>query len=82
MLLSLKQETSFTGTKAVTRKVSTTSAKSLPSKTMSQVVVVSRSQSESSPASAAVNGSELSPWHVNNVTENGVQRRITLTTEL
>lgn len=49
---------------------------------MSQVVVVSRSQSESSPASAAVNGSELSPWHVNNVTENGVQRRITLTTEL
>ncbi|XP_041366075.1 band 4.1-like protein 5 isoform X2 [Gigantopelta aegis] len=66
-------ETSFTGTKPVTRKVSSASAKT----TVSHVITVSQSDSGSSTA----NGSDLSPWQVT-VPEKKVERKVTLTTEL
>ncbi|KAL5006748.1 hypothetical protein ScPMuIL_015554 [Solemya velum] len=67
-------ETSFSGSKAVTRKTSTMSNKSLPSKNSVSQVTVSRNHSE--PAN-----SELSPWQVG-APEQNVQKKITLTTEL
>ena len=64
----LYQETSFSGNMAVTRKVSSTNVKSLPTKGTSQVVTVQRTQSESiAPAPPTKPANELSPWHVTSV---------------
>ena len=78
----LFQETSFTGTKAVTRKNMSTS--SVPG-AKTTVITVNRAHSESAGAGAgAVNGqNDLSPWHVSQApTEKKVERKITLMTEL
>ena len=75
------QETSFTGTKAVTRKNMSTS--SVPgAKTTMTTITVNRAHSESASASA-VSGNDLSPWHVNQApSDKKVERKITLMTEL
>lgn len=73
------QETSFAGNQAVTRKVSSTSVKSLPTKGTSQIVSVQRTSSEKTgpqthvqppPPKTIVPNSELSPWHVTSISAN------------
>lgn len=78
------QETCFASGKTVTRKVSTTSVKSLPNKSMAQAVTVTRSQSSEPNKPPAPPTNELSPWHVTTVNADGVpqQKRLCMTTEL
>ena len=82
----------------MTRKVSTTSVRSLPSKATSHAVKIIRAESEHVPAQKtrlksnskaqpSVNGdAEHSPWHVTAVAPDNkpkvTERRVMLTTEL
>ncbi|XP_033761867.1 band 4.1-like protein 4B isoform X3 [Pecten maximus] len=77
-------ETSFSGNKMVTRTTSSTSTRSLPGgqSHISQTITVSRNKSDSSSRNTAINGDNLSPWHVEPQEQPPVQRKVTLTTEL
>ncbi|ELT92733.1 hypothetical protein CAPTEDRAFT_228832 [Capitella teleta] len=77
------KETSFANSKAVTRKVSSTSVKSLPTKSSSQIVTVQRTSSEKPgpqthmqappPKPISIPSNELSPWHVTSISAKGAE---------
>ncbi|XP_071158291.1 LOW QUALITY PROTEIN: band 4.1-like protein 5 [Mytilus edulis] len=73
-------ESSFIGSKPSSRNPSTSSSKSLPSRTTFTKNVATH-KSESSYGTST-NGSDLSPWHVTPQEPKTIERKVTLTTEL
>lgn len=73
-------ESSFIGSKPSSRNPSTSSSKSLPSRTTFTKNVATH-KSESSYVTS-INGSDLSPWHVTPQEPKTIERKVTLTTEL
>ncbi|XP_076094692.1 uncharacterized protein LOC143065171 isoform X2 [Mytilus galloprovincialis] len=73
-------ESSFISSKPSSRNPSTSSSKSLPSRTTFTKNVATH-KSESSYGTST-NGSDLSPWHVTPQEPKIIERKVTLTTEL
>ncbi|XP_063421912.1 band 4.1-like protein 5 isoform X5 [Mytilus trossulus] len=73
-------ESSFIGSKPSSRNPSTSSSKSLPSRsTFTKNVVTHKSESS---YGTSTNGNDLSPWHVTPQEPKTIERKVTLTTEL